>query len=291
MSGGTAVTSAARSGVHGSTSSATSSKPVVCCVDPGAVDAADAEQLVGEGEVEEHVGVGSDEDVVGGLAGRLGPAGVDHHHPPAPGGDGPQPLGRVGHLQEAPLRHDRVGSDDDQALGAVDVGEGLGEREAVDLPGGCELVGAVLGGAGVHRRRPESLHEPLGEHGVQDREARRRAHVHGDGIGAVLVDDAADPVADLPVGPVPGNRHPRVAEALHGPGQAVGRRVHLVLADAFDAGEAGRAHVVVVGPHPGHGAVLDRDLEPTQRLADAAERVAGLGRGHGQLQAMAAGRE
>ena len=56
-----------------------------------------------------------------------------------------QALGRVGDLEKAPLGDHRIGADDDQALGAVDVGERLGERKAVDVAGGGELVGAVLG--------------------------------------------------------------------------------------------------------------------------------------------------
>ena len=213
------VTSAVRSGVQGATRSSTSSKPVVCRSTRTRSTAAGGEQFVQEGQVEEDVGVGPDEDVVGGGPGRLGAAGVDHDDPPAPRLDLPEPLGGVGHLEEAPLRHHRVRAHDDEALGAVHVGERLGEREAVDLAGRGELVGAVLGGRGVHRRGAEAVHEPLGEHRVQHAEAGRGAHVHGHACRA-----RGRPRRRLTVAPISPWARPQVTRSQRSPTRRSGYR-------------------------------------------------------------------
>ena len=124
--------------------------------------------------------------MLAGGTGGLGPARVHDEDPPAPRLDGLERPGRVGDLEEAPLRDDRVGPHDDEAADPLQIGERLGEREAVDLAGHRELVRAVLGRRRVHRSGADPGEEPLGEDRVEHAEAGRRAHVHRDAVRPVV---------------------------------------------------------------------------------------------------------
>ena len=71
------VTSAVRSGGHAAASALDLVEPRHEARDPLAVDAAGREQLVEEGEIEEDVGAGTDEDVLARDLRGLGAARVD----------------------------------------------------------------------------------------------------------------------------------------------------------------------------------------------------------------------
>ncbi len=244
-----------------------------------ALHTAGRDQFVQEREEEEHVRVRTDEDVFASDLGGLGAARVDDEDFATARLDVLEVFGGVGDLQEAPLGNDRVGADDDEALRAVDVGEGQGEREAIDLAGRGELAGAVLGGRRVHALRADTGHEALGEHGVQRAEAGGGADVHGDRIGTDVAAQAPDFVADLGQGLVPRHTLPVLADALHGMADAVGRIVEAVLFEPLHAAEALGRDVVFVGANLQDLVILDGHLEPAQGLADAAKRMVRLRHG------------
>ncbi|HSW15132.1 MAG TPA: hypothetical protein VLI06_19950 [Solimonas sp.] len=228
-----------------------------------------------EGQEEEHVGIGANELVrVRHLRG-LGLARVHHHDAAAALAYFLETLARVRHLQEGPLRHDRVGADDQHVLHMVQVDEGLGEGKAVHLGGRGEAVGAVLGRGREHVVRAQALHEAFGEDRVQQAEARRGADVHRDRIGADRA-QAFHLGADLGIGLRPADALVAVADALERILQAIGRVVHAVLVEPLHAGEAIGADVVAVRLELHHLAVFQLGHQAAGGLADAAERVSGL---------------
>ena len=80
-----------------------------------------AEQEVG-------VGAGPDEEVLVGLLGRLRAAGVDHDEPPAARPERVEPAGEVGRGHQAAVRRVRVRAEDQEVVGAVEVGHRDDER-------------------------------------------------------------------------------------------------------------------------------------------------------------------
>jgi hypothetical protein len=228
-------------------------------------------------EVEEDVGAGPDEHVL-----RL-PAlavsvrrGSTTHTFAATRLDVAQVPRAVGHLEEAPLRDHRVRADHDEALRATHVGERQREGEAVEQARDGELVRAVLRGRREHAARAQARHEALREDRMQRGEARRRADVHRDRVGAVIGADAPHLLADLGERVVPVDRHVTLPRALLRMTKPIGRGVEVVLLEPLEAGEAARRDVRRVGPHLEDAVALDVDLEPAERLTDTAEGVLGL---------------
>jgi hypothetical protein len=184
---------------------------------------------------------------------------------------------RVRHLQEAPLGDRRIGSDDDQTLELVEVGEGLCERETVDLPCDRELVRAVLRSRGEHAGRADALHEALRKNRVQHPKAGRRADVHGNTIAPMAVDQLAHFAADTPERVVPTRALKLAVNALHGVEQSIGCVVHPMLLEPFEATVPARGYVVVVGLDVDDLVAIHRDLEPTKSLANPAKGLHCLG--------------
>src|SRR5581483_4945370 len=93
-------------------------------------------QPLGEDDLEHRgqqpgVAVGPDGQVLEGL-GRLRPAGVDDDHAPAPLLDGQQPLPDAGDGPHAAVGDERVGPDEEEEVTALEVGDGVGQRVAVE---------------------------------------------------------------------------------------------------------------------------------------------------------------
>ena len=237
------------------------------------------EHLLQEGQEEKHVGVGAYVQVLPRHLGRFRVPRIDHDNATATGPDLLEALHRVGYLQERPLGYHRVGTHHQHALHIVEVDKGLVEREAVHLGGGGEAVGAILGGGGEDIARTDTLHETLGKDGVQDAEARGRAHVHTDGVGtypAQLAQLATNFTQCL----VPGDAFEAVPHPLQGIAQPVGRVVHLVLVQAFHAGKAQGTVVFPDGRDRHHTLVLYPRDNAATGLAYTTERVPLLNVGH-----------
>ncbi|MBJ20340.1 MAG: hypothetical protein CL933_13100 [Deltaproteobacteria bacterium] len=82
------------------------------------------DQRLPEAQVEEDVYVRRKRNIFTGDLGGLRTAWIDDPDLAAVGFDFAQTLSRVGHLQQAPFRDDRVGADDDEVADPIEVGEG-----------------------------------------------------------------------------------------------------------------------------------------------------------------------
>ena len=225
------------------------------------------------------VGVGVDRQVLEGPR-RLRAARVDDDDPAAAVADRVQLVldPRRGH--HAAVRDQRVGADDQQEVGAGEVGDRDLERRAVEELAGGEAVGDVLGGGGVVVRGAERVGESLAPERMRVGEGAGVAHVPADRLAAVLGADSLQPRSDLlqrrlpadplelAVGPAPQRMQDPVGVVLD-----VGHR------DPLRAGKPGREGVIVVGPQLGQLPVLDRGDHPAEGLADAAVGDSFLGAG------------
>ena len=113
---------------------------------PG-VDQALREEDVDHREQQQRVGAGADEVVLVGLLGGAGAPRVDHDDLAAALANRPQPPAHVGRRHQAAVGVQRVGAEDQQVLGAVDVGDGNAERGAEHVPG-RDLLGHLVDRAG-----------------------------------------------------------------------------------------------------------------------------------------------
>ena len=192
-------------------------------------------------------------------------------------------LGGVVLGDAAPHGDGGVGADEHPDVGVV---EHLGAGAPVAVVGaGDGLGGLVDGAAGVGHVRADAGHEGPGElAGGWEGEAVG-ATEGGDGAGAVLGDDGLELVRDLVdgllvgdvvVGPVGG--------ALLGVEEAV--RVVVLLGElaSLDAAEPLVHRVLRVAAHLDGAAILDVDLDPAKRVAEAAEGLLRLD-DHGILPA------
>ena len=86
------------------------------------------DERVHEPEQEVRVGARADEEVLVRLLRGLRAARVDDDEPAAARADRAQPSGDVGHRHEAAVRRERVRAEDQQVVGAVEVGDRNGQR-------------------------------------------------------------------------------------------------------------------------------------------------------------------
>ena len=85
-----------------------------------------------------------------------------------------------------------------------------------------------------------------------------------------LAADAAERV-------VPAHAPKLAVDSLHGIEQSIGRVVHPMLLQPLEASVPARRHMVVVGFDVDDAVALNRDLEPTEGLANPAKRLHCLG--------------
>ena len=180
------------------------------------------EQLADDGEEDGGVGPGPDEMVLVGDRGGLGAAWVDDDEPPAAIGELATALREVGDRPQRAVRCHRVVADEDEEVGAVDVGHGEEVLVTVERP--CrDLVRELVDRRrGVAVPRPEQAHE-----GRVVRQGAEAVHV-----GVAEVDrEGVVPVLALDVRQLRGRegdglrpRHlvPALAGAHHWPAQPVG---------------------------------------------------------------------
>ncbi len=232
------------------------------------------EQLADEVGHEHPVRSGAGLEVPGRQPRRLRVAGVDHPDLAVAVGQLAQPGHRVGEGVEVAVADHRVDPDEDRQGGplAIDGGQQVGA--AGHELGHERLARRVQGDGGVAVPGRQALAEAGRVPGAERIERRCRGHVHADGVGAVLVTDAAQPGGEVVEAGVPPHRREHAAAvALEGAVDAVRVVVQGAHRPALRAGVAVRHRVVVVAPGGHHAVAVGRDHERARRAADAAERA------------------
>ncbi len=220
-------------------------------------------------DAEEEVGVRArpDEEVLVGFLGRLRPARVHHDEAPAAFADRPQPARNVRHGHEAAVRRERVRTEDEDVVGAVQVGHGHGERATEHEPGAHLLRHLVDRAGAEHVRRPEALQQDPTLDDRPEVVRIRIAEVHGHRV-AVLLEDRTEPALDLRERLVPRRVVPRVAAPDLRPADPVGVRFELLERGALGTEVAVAEHVLFVTPHQGELVVVEVQLQAAGRLAE-----------------------
>ena len=144
------------------------------------------------------------------LVGHLGggrASGVDHHQPPAPGPQALQPAGPVGGSGQAAVGVERVGPEEQEVIGAVDVGDGHGDRRAEHQRRG-DLLGPLVDGAGREDvAGAEGLEERLEVQLPAEVVDRRVPDVGAERLPAVGGHDGTEHPAGLGEGLAPADFH------------------------------------------------------------------------------------
>jgi len=152
---------------------------------------------------QQRVGAGADEVVLVGLTRGARAARVDHHDLAAAGADRAQAPAHVGRREQAAVGGQRVGAEDQQVVGAVDVGHGDGGAAAEHQRRG-HLLGVLVDGAGAEdvARLQRLEQDPPVDQAAQV-VGVRVADVGGDRVAAVLGLDRGQTAIDLGEGLVP----------------------------------------------------------------------------------------
>ena len=256
------------------------------CIRPGALraDGGPVAQVFGEQYVQDgqqQVGVTARQhrQVFVGQARGFGTPRVDHDDLAAAGPHPLDPVLGARHGGHRPVGDRRVGADDHQPIGAVDIGDGHQEIRAVHLPG-HELLGELIDrGGGVE----VAGHQPCPQcHGVHDRRimCRRIAEVHTDRMGAVVAPYLPQPGADLTECLVPADRFEPVAHPPHRRAQPVRIIVEAGHRRRLGADIPLGQHILRVAFDPGDGRILDGHQDAAVGLAQGALPGDGF-RGHG----------
>ena len=125
-----------------------SSSPATCAASGARVGQALVEQRVHEREEQQRVGARADEVVLVGLARGARAPRVDDDDLAAARADRAQAPAHVGRREQAAVGGQRVGAEDEQVVGAVDVGHG-NRRPAAEHERRGHLLGVLVDGAGA----------------------------------------------------------------------------------------------------------------------------------------------
>ena len=237
------------------------------------IDEAFGEQHVDHGHEEVGVAARADGDVLVGLLGRLGALGVDDDDAPAPLADALQPAGPVGRRGQRAVGCERVGAQDQQVVGAVEVGDGeAGGRPEHQRR--ADLFGPLVHGAGrvdVARAQGPDERLPVEQPGqVVDVGV---AQIDRHRVPPVLLEDRRQAALDLGEGLVPRRRLQRAGGLVLDQRctQPVGILVQLLEGRALGTDVAAAERVLPVTPDAADGAVVaDLDLEAAGRLTERA---------------------
>ena len=173
-------TGATASGANGCASSPIRSAPTACSASgPGSGEPL-GEQRVGDREQQQRVGTGADEVVLGGLAGGAAAAWIDDDHLAAALADRTDAAAHVGRRQQRPVGDERVGAEDHQVVGTVDVGDRHAEPGAEHQSGGNLLRHLIDRRRRVDVLRAERLQERRPVEGRPEAVGGRVADVDGD---------------------------------------------------------------------------------------------------------------
>ena len=160
-------------------------------------------------------------------------------------------------------------------IGAVEVGDGVGQRRA-EQEGTGQLLGTLVDSAGrVHVPRAERLHEGLEVEEPGEVVHIRVAQVDGHGVTAVLLDDRRQPALDLGKRLVPRRRvQLAVVAPDHGRAQTVRILVQVLERGALGTDVALAPRILTVAADATDGAVvLELDLQGAGRLTQWARPV------------------
>jgi hypothetical protein len=232
-----------------------------------------------QGSQQEGVRARPDEVMLVGLLGRAGAAGVDHDHLAAPLADAAQPSAHVRRGEQAAVRDERVGAQQEQVLAAVHIRHRDGQHRAEHEPGG-HLFRHL-----VHRARGVDV--PAAQHPQPHRAVDHRrqvvgvrvAHVHGHRIATVLLQDRPHATIDLLESLVPARLLERPVATDQRRPQAVRVLVQLLDPVGLRADEAAAEDVGAVAADRHHVMAVRLDLEPARGLA---ERAGAVLDGHGK---------
>jgi hypothetical protein len=212
--------------------------------------------------------------LVGLLGGARAPR-VDDHDLAAARPDRPQAAAHVGRREQAAVGVQRVRAEDQQVVGAIEVGHR--DRQLVaEQQRRRDLLGALVDRAGrVHVPRPERLGQH--PHVEQRREVVRTriADVQRRRVAAAGLEDRPQPLGDDRIGLVPARRHELAVAAHERPAHAVGILVQVLERDSLRAQEAVAEDVVAVAADRGHRVAVEPDLQAAGRLAQRAGAVRG----------------
>ncbi|MCW2813962.1 MAG: hypothetical protein JWN84_1417 [Nocardioides sp.] len=259
-----------------------------------AVEPVDVRRRAGQALGEQHlqhrqqhrgVGAGAHEVVLVGDLGGLGAPRVDDDHPAFARLEVTDALGEVGHGHQRAVGGHRVGTDDHEQLGAVEVGDRDHQLVAEELPR-HELVGHLVDGGGAEAvLGAQRAHEPGPVGAEAERVGVGVAEVDPHRVAALGRDRRGQPVGDQVERLVPAHLDPGVAvralHAPHGAAQPVGVGVHVGERDALGTDVAARQRVGGVAPDAGHLAVLEGQLQAADGLAQVAHAVARAGEAEG----------
>ena len=176
----------------------------------------------------------------------------------------------VGRGHQAAVRDQRVRAEDQQVVGAVDVGDRHGQRRAEHQPGRDLLRHLVDGARRVDVVAAERAQQAARVQTEPEVVRRRIAEVDRDRVAAVRGEDRRQARVDLAKGLLPARLAPLAAAPDHRRAQAVGVGVELGDRGALGADEAVAERVGVVAAHRDHLATARGDLEVAVRLAQRA---------------------
>ena len=278
--GGDAGRSGGRLGREGLGQLLDSFDPVEELFEVPRLDESLVEQHVDHREKQQRVGAGADEVVLVGLHRGAAASRVDHDDLAAALADPPQPPPHVGRGHQAAIRVQRVGTEDQQVLGPVDVGNGDTERGPEHVPAG-DLLGHLVDGAGGEDvARPERLQQHASVEDAGEVVGGRVADVDAGGVSSVLVEQRRQPAVDLRECLVPARRLEAAVALDQRRPYAVVVTVEVGEAGALRADEAVAEDIGLVAADLRHPIALDRELEAAGRFAERTGRVAGLGGCH-----------
>ena len=177
---------ATSSGASSPASARTVSSPATCSRERARVRQALGEEGVHEREQQQRVGAGADEVVLVGLARGPRAPRVDDDHLAAARADGAQAPAHVGRREQAAVGGERVGAEDEQVVGAVDVGH-RDRRPAAEHQRRGHLLGVLVDRAGaVEVARLQRLEQDAAVEQAAEVVGAGVADVGGDRVVAVL---------------------------------------------------------------------------------------------------------
>lgn len=238
------------------------------------------EEHVDDGEEQRGVGAGARGDVEVGELGGAGALGVEDGESAAAAAQRLELAGEVGGGGEAAVGHQGVAADDDQVVGAVQVGHGDGERVAVEVAA-RRLLGHLVQGAGREQRA-----------GAECADDHRRVEAARDGVhvgvaqvdagrrGAVGRADAGRAVGDGGVRLGPGRLGEHAVAAHERAGEPVGVPVDLAEGGALGADEPRAEDVVAVAAGAGDPVRVDGQGQSARGLAQRTDTQGGTTAGH-----------
>ncbi len=240
------------------------------------------DEHVGDRREQQGVGARADRHPFVGLLGGLRTARIDHHDLAAARPDRLDAAGEVRGGAHAAVRGVRVGPEQHEMIGAVEVGNRHGQWRTEHVAG-RDLAGHLIDG---RRAEPVAGADP-GEqrpHVQHRRQAvgRRVADVDRDRLATVPGDRRAEALIDRRPRLVPRRLDVAAVAPDQRPAETIGVVVQLLERRTLRADEAVREHVIAVAPDPLHrfGPVLTGahgDLQAAPRLAQRAGPVGGAG--------------